>query len=115
MELFADELWLGNGDVDVWISEMSFNGRFEPDASAIVDVALTLTADLACADEVLNVDPGTLCAFGEDMSGIECTECPADAPHEGPYCLAMAGEGGTCPRIEGLVLEEITGDDDDDD
>ncbi len=114
MELFADELWLGNGEVDVWLSGMSFTGRFEPDASAIVDVAMSLTADLACADEVLGVDPGTLCAFGEDMSGIECDACPADAPHEGDYCLFMAAVDGTCGRIEGLVLEEIEGDPDED-
>ena len=95
-EMGASHLW----DVVV-------GGTYAPDGSELVDVHLEAMADLAPYDLYMGFEIGGLCEGLEESIGAECVDCPADGPNQGPYCLFLSAEGGTCPLLHGLTMAPV--------
>jgi len=82
-------------DLDVWMGDALMLGRFLPDGTAVEDAVLDFVLDTTEFEPILGFD---LC----DLAS--CEPCPASCPHQGPVCLHVVAQGGTCPRIEGMVM-----------
>ncbi len=85
---------------------LTVSGTYATDGSAIEATALEAMVDLAPYDTYFGWDPGSLCDALEDI-GAECVDCPADGPNQGPYCIFLAANSGTCPLLEGMTMTEV--------
>ena len=94
------------GASNLW--DVVLTGTYEPDGSELVDVSLEALVDLAPYDLYLEWDPGSLCEGLEESIDAECVDCPADGPNQGPYCLFLSAEGGTCPLLPGLSMVPVS-------
>jgi len=82
------------------LTDVTIDGRFEPDLSAFVDGRLSADLDGRALDDSLGGDLGAACTFVEDAYGVACHECGAPTP--GPYCLTLVAE-----QITGAYLPDV--------
>ncbi len=87
--------------------DVIFGGTFVEGGAEVTGAYLEATIDLLPYDTYLGLDDGSLCETLAQTTDAECSDCPAGAPNEGPFCLFVSAENGLCPLLTGLVLSPV--------
>jgi hypothetical protein len=101
--------WLALGPIDLaaefggtptTLTDLTIDGRFEPDLSAFVDGRLEATIDGRLLDGTFGGEEGAACEFLEEAYGVPCHEC--GPPNPGLFCLTLVAE-----ELSGVWLQDV--------
>jgi len=90
-----------------YLWDVVIGGTFQPDGSEITATYFEAMADTAPYAQYLGLDDDALCETLESATDAECVECPPGGPNQGPFCVFVAAEGGTCPLLHGLTMHAV--------
>ncbi len=84
-----------------------FRGTYDADGGQVTNAYLEGMVDLVPWDEYLGLEPGDICESLATVTTGSCVDCPPQAPNQGPYCVFMDTENGTCPLMDSLTMSEV--------
>jgi hypothetical protein len=90
-----------------YLWDVVIGGTFRADAVEIQDTYFEALADTAPYAQYLGLSDEALCETLESATDAECVDCPADGPNQGPYCVFVSAEGGSCPMLHGLTMHPV--------
>jgi len=104
-EVGPTTLTLDLGGTPAWMGDAVFGGWYAPGGQTVNDTYLEAELDTVGLDLALGQNAGFICSLLVVM-GIQCQNCPPNAPNPGANCITVVAEQGTCPLIPGLTMQE---------